>query len=132
MADSELYESEWAILKVVWDREPCTAPTVQEALKNKKAWAYTTVKTMMDRMVRKGLLKTERINNLYVYRSAVTKTQARRSEILRMAKRAFDGAFMPVMQFLIEKEEMSDDDYRQLEKLIRARRQKSASAKKRK
>ncbi len=69
----ELFESEWAILQVVWEREPCAAPTVQEVLQESKGWAYTTVKTMMDRMVRKGLLTTERIRNLYLYRSAVTR-----------------------------------------------------------
>ena len=56
----ELFESEWTILQKVWQLEPCAAPTVQEALLNEKAWAYTTVKTMMDRMVKKGLLKPKK------------------------------------------------------------------------
>ena len=37
----ELIDSEWAILEVVWDIQPCTAPTVQEALVKDKGWAYT-------------------------------------------------------------------------------------------
>jgi len=46
----ELFESEWAILQKVWELEPCAAPTVQEAIRGEKGWAYTTVKTMMDRI----------------------------------------------------------------------------------
>ena len=61
----ELFDSEWTIIRIVWQRQPCAAPTVQEALQKEKAWAYTTVKTMMDRMVKKGLLKTQKIRNLY-------------------------------------------------------------------
>ena len=122
MATLELFDSEWAILQVVWERQPCAAPTVQEALQQEKGWAYTTVKTMMDRMVRKGLLKTERIRNLYLYRAAVTRAQAQRSEILRTVKRAFDGALTPMMQFLIENEKLSEAEYEELERLIRGRK----------
>ena len=122
MATLELFDSEWAILQAVWELEPCTAPTVQEALQKDKGWAYTTVKTLMDRMVTKGLLKTERIRNLYLYRSAVTRARAQRSEILRTVKRAFDGALTPMMQFLIENEKLSDEECRELERLIRGRK----------
>ena len=130
--DLELFDSEWAILRVVWNLEPCAAPTVQEELQGEKGWAYTTVKTMMDRMVKKGLLKTQRIRNLYLYSSVVTQSQARRGEIKRAVTRAFDGTLTPMMQFLIENDELSEAEYSQLEDLIKSRkRRKSASKKKR-
>lgn len=114
----ELFETEWAILQAVWRLEPCAAPTVQETLADEKGWAYTTVKTMMDRMVKKGLLKKEKIRNLYLYSSAVTQAQARKSEIARVLKRAFDGALTPMMQFLIEQENLSKDDLNRLRQLV--------------
>jgi BlaI family penicillinase repressor len=125
----ELFESEWAILQVVWEKQPCAAPTVQEALVKEKGWAYTTVKTMMDRMVKKGLLRAERIRNLYLYSAAVTKSHAQKSEIARTLKRAFDGTFTPMMQFLIENEELSDEDYGKLEKMIKDRRRSKCASK---
>ena len=118
----ELFESEWAILQAVWEHEPCAAPTVQEVLQKEKGWAYTTVKTLMDRMVKKGLLETERVRNLYLYRSAITRSQAQRSEIMRTVKRAFDGALTPMMQFLIENERLSEEEYRRLEQLLKNRK----------
>lgn len=118
----DLFESEWAILKVVWEREPCAAPEVQERLASQKQWAYTTVKTMMDRMVKKGLLNVEKIRNLNLYRSAITQKQARKSEITRTIKRAFEGAISPMMQFLVENEEMPDAEIEKLEQLIREKK----------
>jgi BlaI family penicillinase repressor len=115
----ELFESEWAILQVVWERQPCSAPEVQETLLSEKKWAYTTVKTIMDRMVKKGLLEVEKIRNLNLYRSAVTQKQARKSEIKRTIKRAFEGAISPLMQFLVEEEDISDAEIDRLENLIR-------------
>ncbi|HUT28817.1 MAG TPA: BlaI/MecI/CopY family transcriptional regulator [Sedimentisphaerales bacterium] len=125
----ELFESEWAILQAVWELEPCAAPTVQEALAKEKGWAYTTVKTLMDRMVKKRLLKTKKIRNLYLYSSAVTESQARKSEIARTLKRAFDGTFTPMMQFLIENDQLSEKEYRRLEQLIKNRKRTKKASK---
>ena len=122
----ELFESEWTILQKVWELEPCSAPDMQECLESEKGWAYTTVKTMMDRMVKKGLLETEKIRNLYLYSSAVTQAQARKSEIRRTLKRAFDGTFTPMMQFMIENDELSEGEYERLEELIKKRRKRKA------
>ena len=124
MAESsfELFEGEWAILQVVWEHEPCAAPAVQEVLRESKGWAYTTVKTTMDRMVRKGFLTKERVRNLYLYRSAITRAQAQRNELLRTAQRAFNGALTPMVQFLMESKRLSEEDYQYLERLIQNRR----------
>ena len=117
----ELYDSEWAILRVVWEQEPCTAPDVQETLESEKGWAYTTVKTIMDRMVRKGLLQVEKLRNLHIYRSAVTRPQAQRSELMRTLKRAFNDSLTPMMQFLVENDELSEEEYRHLADMIENR-----------
>jgi BlaI family penicillinase repressor len=120
--DHELTEAEWEIIQVVWEREPCAAPTVQEELEVRKKWTYSTVKTLMDRMVVKGLLTTERIRNLILYRSAVTQKQARRGEVMKTLTRAFGGAFTPMMQFMLESHALSDGELAELESMIRKRR----------
>ena len=75
----QLTKAEWTIIKAVWKREPCTAPDIRQALRKETAWTYSTVRTLMDRMVAKGLLAGEKVRNLTLYRSAVTKAQAQRS-----------------------------------------------------
>jgi BlaI family penicillinase repressor len=115
----ELTEAEWAIMKVVWEEEPCTAGTVQETLVGTRDWAYSTVKTTMDRMADKGFLVVERIRNLQLFRSSISEVEAKRAEFRRMLMRAFDGALTPMMQFLIEQGGLSKDEAAQLRQLVR-------------
>lgn len=126
----ELTEAEWAIMQAVWDNQPCAAPTVQELLQKQKGWHYSTVKTLMDRMAAKGLLTTEKIRNLTLYHAAITKRQAQRGEIMRAVKRAFDGALTPMMQFLLDSSQLSEEQLRELETLIRRKRSKAQSGRK--
>jgi len=114
----ELTEAEWEIMKVIWEKEPCAAGTVQETLAQSRDRAYSTVKTTMDRMVEKGFLEIERIRNLQLFRSCISEVDARRGEFRKMLKRAFDGALTPMMQFLIEHEGLSKEEASQLRKLV--------------
>ena len=116
--EAELTEAEWTIMKVVWENEPCAAGTVQEALAKSKNWAYSTVKTTMDRMVNKGFLKIQKIRNLQLFSSVISEVDAKRGEFRKMLKRAFDGALTPMMQFLIEHEGLSKAESAQLRKLV--------------
>ena len=114
----ELTEAEWEIMKVVWRKQPCTAGTVQEMLVKSRDWAYSTVKTTMDRMAEKGFLAIERIRNLQLFNSCISEVDAKRGEFRKMLKRAFDGALTPMMQFLIEHEGLSKEEASQLRKLV--------------
>ena len=127
----ELTEGEWAIIQIVWEKEPCTAPTIQEELEARKNWHYSTVKTLMDRMVTKGLLTVKRFRNLMLYRSAITRVQAQKGEIMRAVKRAFNGALTPMMQFMLDEHRLSQKQLAELESLIRKKRRKSGARKKR-
>jgi BlaI family penicillinase repressor len=114
-----LTESEWAIMQVVWDKAPCAAGTVQEALQASHGWAYSTVKTTMDRMCAKGILDTHSIRNLQLFTPAMGRDEARINEFQRFLKRAFDGAVAPMFQFLVEHQGLSDTELDNLRKLIR-------------
>lgn len=118
----ELTEAEWSIIKAVWENEPCAAPTIQEKLFRSTAWTYSTVRTLMDRMVTKGLLTAEKIRNLTLYRSAVTRGQAQRSELRYALRNAFNGAFTPMVQCLLDSKDLTASDLEEIEALIKARR----------
>ena len=125
--NAELTEAEWLIMKVVWQNEPCAAGTVQEALANSKDWAYSTVKTTMDRMANKGLLKIRKIRNLQLFSSIISEVDAKQGEFRKMLKRAFDGALTPMMQFLIEHEGLSKAESTQLRKLVNKTKNKKVN-----
>ncbi|MBP8302608.1 MAG: BlaI/MecI/CopY family transcriptional regulator [Phycisphaerae bacterium] len=115
---TDLTEAEWEILKVVWKEEPCAAGTVQEALAQSKDWAYATVKSTMDRMVEKGFLEITRIRNLQLFRSSISQVDAKRGELRKLLRRAFDGALTPMVQFLIEHEGLSKEEASGLRRLV--------------
>jgi BlaI family transcriptional regulator, penicillinase repressor len=119
---TELTEAEWAIIKAVWEMEPCTAPDIRQKLQRQTAWTYSTVRTLMDRMVVKGLLAAEKARNLTVYRSAVTREQAQRGEVFYALKHAFNGALTPMVQCLLDTGDLSADELAGLESLIKAKK----------
>jgi len=77
-------------------------------------------------MVAKGLLKHEKIRNLILYRSAITRIQAQKGEIMRAVKRAFDGALTPMMQFLLDNNRLSQEQLSELETMIKKKRRSGA------
>jgi len=121
----ELTEAEWTIIKAVWQHEPCAAPTIQEKLHRRTDWTYSTVRTLMDRMVAKGLLTADKIRNLTLYRSAVTRQQAQRGELLYALKNAFNGALTPMVQSLLETGDLSAEELTELESLIKQKKKKT-------
>ena len=116
----ELTEAEWTVIKAVWDNEPCTAPAIQEKLFKQTEWTYSTVRTLMDRMVTKGLLKADKEKNVTLYHTAVTREQAQRGELLYALKHAFNGALTPMVQCLLDTNEVSRAELDQLKQLIAA------------
>jgi predicted transcriptional regulator len=118
----ELTEAEWSVIKAVWENEPCTAPAIQEKLFKPTGWHYSTVRTLMDRMVAKGALRAKKEGKLTIYTSAVTRTEAQRGELFYALKHAFNGALTPMVQCLLESNKLDDAELAKIEALIKARK----------
>jgi predicted transcriptional regulator len=82
----------------------------------------------MDRMVIKGLLAAEKVRNLTIYRSAVTREQAQRGELFYALKHAFNGALTPMVQCLLDTGNLSADELTELESLIKAKKKGARKA----
>jgi BlaI family penicillinase repressor len=123
----ELTEAEWSIIKAVWEQEPCTAPAIQEKLYRTTDWTYSTVRTLMDRMVVKGVLKARKEGKLTIYHSVVTRAQAQRGELFYALKHAFNGALTPMVQCLLENNDLDVDELEKLESFIKAKRKSAKS-----
>ncbi len=82
----------------------------------------------MDRMVVKGLLAAEKVRNLTIYRSAVTREQAQRGELFYALKHAFNGALTPMVQCLLDTGNLSADELAELESLIKAKKKEAKKA----
>jgi predicted transcriptional regulator len=63
-------ELEQAIMQVIWDADrPVTGREVVDRLAQSRPVAYTTVLTVMDRLVRKGILAKQPTGKAHTYRA---------------------------------------------------------------
>lgn len=93
-------ETEWDLLQVLWERERATAREVMGDLQERRGWAYSTVKTMLDRMVDKGLVASRRVGPVWEFSPAVQPADAQRSAWKRFVNSAFGGSMAPALEFL--------------------------------
>lgn len=110
----KLSDAEWTVMNVVWDRGPVSARDVMEVVETDSGWAYTTVKTMLTRLVEKGALRLRKRANAGVFEPLITRAQARRSAVHGLLERAFDGAFGSLVQHMVTQERLSAAERRQL------------------
>jgi BlaI family penicillinase repressor len=114
-----LSEAEWKVMNRVWSEHPVTARTVLEGVVGETGWAYTTVKTMLSRLVEKGILREKKRNGTSVYEPKLTRRKARAAALRAVIDRAFDGAVGPMMSFLVEDEKLSKQDREELGRMLR-------------
>lgn len=65
--------------------------------------AYTTIKTVMDRLVSKGILVRYRNNKKFFYRSVMDRTEASKKAVETISSQFFNGNHVQMLRF-IEKE----------------------------
>jgi len=110
----KLTEAEWQIMNVLWERYPATARGIAERLPQEVSWAYTTIKTLLTRLVGKGAVKEGKKGNTSIYEPLLTRKNARRNAIKILANQAFDGAFGPLMHFLVENQKLTPTQKQEL------------------
>jgi BlaI family penicillinase repressor len=114
----KLTEPEWIIMNALWERHPARARDIFERLPTTVNWAYTTVKTMLDRLVEKKAVSKSKQGNAGLYEPRLSRSKARRTALQMVLDRAFDGAFGPMMSFLVEQENLSAGQRKELIKIL--------------
>ena len=120
----QLSEAEWKIMNRVWEDHPTNARAVLEGVVDETGWAYTTVKTMMNRLVEKGVLREKKRDGTSQYEPKLTRSGARAAALRALMDRAFDGAVGPMMSFLVKDEKLSKRDRDDLQRMLEEERPK--------
>ena len=113
-----LTELELEIMKVVWERKASTVRDVYEAMRERKAVAYTTVMTMMNILETKGHLVKRPEGRAYVYEPTHAQTQVISGMVQEFVDRVFDGAARPLVLGLIQERKLSKSDLEEISRLI--------------
>lgn len=115
----KLTDAEWMLMNSLWKKQRATARQIADSLPQGVSWAYTTIKTMLDRLAKKGVLREEKKGILSVYSPLVTRRVARASALKALADQAFDGAYGPLVHFLIETKQLSNKERKTLRKALK-------------
>jgi predicted transcriptional regulator len=105
-------------MKVVWRLEKTTVRQVYEALRERRAIAYTTVMTMMRVLEEKGYLERELVERADVYRPAKPRQQVMGAIVRDFVDRVFDGASDRLLLHLATDNRLTEKQRRIVEKLI--------------
>ncbi len=114
----QLSDAEWKVMNAVWRKSPAGVREVHEQLKSETGWAFTTVKTMLTRLVEKGVLTVEKQGNARMFSPVVQKTQARKQAVNALIDKAFDGAFGPLLHYLLTSEKLTKQELQELQQFL--------------
>lgn len=115
----KLSEAEWQIMNALWKNHPATARDLTEHLPKEVNWAYTTLKTMLTRLVVKKAVSERKRGNTSIYEPLVTKSKARQKAVVSLINQAFDGTVGPLMHFLVEEKTLSKKQRKELIKALK-------------
>ncbi|HET8611529.1 MAG TPA: BlaI/MecI/CopY family transcriptional regulator [Sphingomonas sp.] len=113
-------EGEQAVMEALWAAEaPLTAAEVAERIDPARGWSDRTVKTMLGRLLAKGVLAHEEDGRRYLYRPVVERADYAAGESRRLIDRLFGGRAAPLVAHLAEHEGLSAEDIAELEALLK-------------
>jgi predicted transcriptional regulator len=111
-------EGELEILHVLWESGPATVREVLEALRQDRPRAYTSVMTLLNVMVDKGLVVREPRGRAFVYRARKPREQTLGKLVSDLLRRAFQGSASSLVAHMLDQTKPSSEELAAIERLI--------------
>jgi predicted transcriptional regulator len=111
-------KAELQVLEQLWSLKRASVLEIQENLPEKKRPAYTTVQTMVYRLVDKGVVRrAKKIGNAHVFEPVLTRTAVHRRFVNDLLD-IFGGSAATLMSHLVETGKLTLEDVREVEKTL--------------
>jgi BlaI family transcriptional regulator, penicillinase repressor len=121
MLKPKLTQLELKVLDALWQKGACSVREVQEAFPESTRPAYTTVQTVVYRLERKKAVRcVKRISNANIFEAAISRQDAQRRLVDELMA-LFGGKAKLVMAHLVDSGELTLDDVKEAEKVLRKR-----------
>jgi predicted transcriptional regulator len=111
-------EAESVVMEALWSHSPRSAEEVATAIGPDRAWQESTVKTLLNRLLRKHAVKVVKDGRRYLYSAAITREQWLHSESKGFLDRLFDGRVAPLVAHFSRHRKLSKADIAELKRLI--------------
>lgn len=114
----QISEAESRVMEVLWARGPSTAEEVFHSLAEHSDWQEATVKTLINRLLRKGALAADPEGRRYRYRPQLARAEYVSAESRGLLERLFDGRVAPLVAHFSRHGKLSKQDVQDLRQLI--------------
>ena len=114
-------ETEWEVMKVVWEQTPCPASRIIAALNlNQRggSWHPKTVKAFLNRLVKKKALGFKLDGRAYLYHPLVRQNECAAAASQSFLERVFGGSLQPMLAHFVSRKRLSREEIRELKKLL--------------
>jgi BlaI family transcriptional regulator, penicillinase repressor len=111
--------AESVVMEVLWRLGPKDAEEITADLAATQAWSGTTVRTLLDRLIRKGAVgkdKTE--GRRIVFRPLIARADYAHAESKSLIDRLYEGRLGPLFAQFSERETLTPEDIAELKALI--------------
>ena len=115
-------DAEWEVMRVVWANSEVTSKFVAEVLCEKMNWKQATIKTLLNRLLEKNILKKREIGNKYIYSTDFTEKEVANSYILGTFDKICKTKVGEMIGKVIENSELSFDDLDLILKAVEEKR----------
>jgi predicted transcriptional regulator len=111
-------EAESRVMEVLWKQAPQGSEDLAAALRGDTGWHENTVRTLLNRLIRKGAVRAEREGRRYLYSPLLKREQWQSHESRSLLDRVFGGKIAPLLVHFSRDEKLSAKDVAELRKLV--------------
>lgn len=113
-------DAESRVMQVLWSHSPSSADDIIRALAETTNWHEKTIKTLLNRLLRKGAICAERDGRRYLYSPLLKRDDWQAEESRSLLERVFDGRLTPMLAHFSRHEKLSAKDIKELRRLVEA------------
>jgi BlaI family transcriptional regulator, penicillinase repressor len=96
----DLPSLELECMKALWSLGQATVHEIRAQIQPRRALAYTTVMTVMDRLAHKGVVTREKRGRRHLYRPSVTEQAVRKRAVDKLVDNFFGGSAANLLAYL--------------------------------
>ncbi|MDR1304867.1 MAG: BlaI/MecI/CopY family transcriptional regulator [Verrucomicrobiales bacterium] len=123
MKTPDITEAEWEVMTVLWQRSPLTANQIIAELQHHTGWAPTTVRTLLDRLARKKIVRAARRDSAITFQPLATKDECVSHESENFLRRVFNGATQPLLLHFTKKARLTPAEIKELQRILKEKGQ---------
>jgi BlaI family transcriptional regulator, penicillinase repressor len=114
----ELTNTEFDILRILWKSGKMNVREVHEQMLKNYKWAYSTTKTMMDRMVNKKLLSRESFHGVFLYLPLISRPSGFARLINFFSDRVMELDHSMIVALFAKSKALTPDEVKELSMLL--------------